>query len=365
METNNITAALGLASFDANDNQFHTDNLSLAGLPYVQDSGLYRATIVTARLETRTVQGTDVPVVSLGMRAQHYYNQEHLGRLYLTVFMTQRNRAAVDNKWRELLEACGALVPTPDNKLVPQLEVREVPLEAPDAQGRTTAKYISTFEGKEIALVITRGKLNQNTGRHYLNACVFLNKDLFHYTEVYAHVTEPKLVFSSFSTRGMGLDLDYGDQGTGGTGGTGAQGSGYGAYQAPATQAAPAYPTYPAYAGIPQPTAQGYGQQAQQAQQVQAVPPAAPAPQYAPQPAPQGAYNAWGQAQGLQQPQAAPQSAPQAAPVPAQTMVSPYAQMSAAQPYGTQAAQAQGAQAAQAQGAQAAQAQDNDEDIPF
>lgn len=352
METNNITAALGLASFDANDNQFHADNLSLAGLPYVQDSGLYRATIVTARLETRTVQGTDVPVVSLGMRAQHYYNQEHLGRLYLTVFMTQRNRAAVDNKWRELLEACGALVPTPDNKLVPQLEVREVPLEAPDAQGRTTAKYISTFEGKEIALVITRGKLNQNTGRHYLNACVFLNKDLFHYTEVYAHVTEPKLVFNSFATRGMGLDLDYGDQGTGGTGGTGAQGSGYGAYQAPAAQAAPAYPTYPAYAGIPQPTAQGYGQQAQQAQQaqqVQAVPPAAPAPQYAPQPAPQGAYNAWGQAQGLQQPQAAPQSAPQAAPVPAQTMVSPYAQMSAAQPYGTQGAQAQ----------------DNGEDIPF
>lgn len=343
METNNITAALGLASFDANDNQFHADNLSLAGLPYVQDSGLYRATIVTARLETRTVQGTDVPVVSLGMRAQHYYNQEHLGRLYLTVFMTQRNRAAVDNKWRELLEACGALVPTPDNKLVPQLEVREVPLEAPDAQGRTTAKYISTFEGKEIALVITRGKLNQNTGRHYLNACVFLNKDLFHYTEVYAHVTEPKLVFNSFATRGLGLDLDYGDQGTG------TQGSGYGAYQAPATQAAPAYPTYPAYAGIPQPTAQGYGQQAQQAQQVQAVPPAAPAPQYAPQPAPQGAYNAWGQAQGLQQPQAAPQSAPQAAPVPAQTMVSPYAQMSAAQPYG----------------AQAAQAQDNGEDIPF
>ena len=50
METNNITAALGLASFDANDNQFHADNLSLAGLPYVQDSGLYRATIVTARL---------------------------------------------------------------------------------------------------------------------------------------------------------------------------------------------------------------------------------------------------------------------------------------------------------------------------
>ena len=346
METNNITAALGLASFDANDNQFHADNLSLAGLPYVQDSGLYRATIVTARLETRTVQGTDVPVVSLGMRAQHYYNQEHLGRLYLTVFMTQRNRATVDNKWRELLEACGALVPTPDGKLVPQLEVREVPLEAPDAQGRTTAKYISTFEGKEIALVITRGKLNQNTGRHYLNACVFLNKDLFHYTEVYAHATEPKLVFNSFTTRGLGLDLDYGDQSIG------SQGSGYGAYQAPAAQAAPAYPTYPAYAGIPQPTAQGYGQQAQQAQQaqqVQAVPPAAPAPQYAPQPAPQGAYNAWGQAQGLQQPQAAPQSAPQAAPVPAQTMVSPYAQMSAAQPYGTQGAQAQ----------------DNGEDIPF
>lgn len=353
METNNITAALGLASFDANDNQFHADNLSLAGLPYVQDSGLYRATIVTARLETRTVQGTDVPVVSLGMRAQHYYNQEHLGRLYLTVFMTQRNRAAVDNKWRELLEACGALVPTPDNKLAPQLEVREVQLDAPDAKGNTTAKYISTFEGKEIALVITRGKPSPNTGRHYLNACVFLNKDLFHYTEVYAHATEPKLVFSQFTTRGMGLDLDYGGQSNG------VQDSGYGAYQAPAAQAAPAYPTYPAYAGIPQPTAQGYGQQAaapqaapqmmQQQAAAQAVPQAATAPQYAPQPAPQGAYNAWGQAQGLQQPQAAPQSAPQAAPVPAQTMVSPYAQMSAAQPYG----------------AQAAQAQDNGEDIPF
>lgn len=355
METNNIAAALGLASFDANDNQFHTDNLSLAGLPYVQDSGLYRATIVTARLETRTVltTGAEVPVVSLGMRAQHYYNKEHCGRLYLTVFMTQRNRATVDNKWRELLEACGALVPTPDGKLVPQLEVREVPLEAPDAKGNTIAKYISTFEGKDIALVIARGKPNPNTGRHYLNACVFLNKDLFHYTEVYAHATEPKLVFNSFTTRGMGLDLDYGDQGTGGNGGTGAQGSGYGAYQAPATQAAPAYPTYPAYAGIPQPTAHGYGQQAQQ---VQAVPQAAPAPQYAPQPAPQGAYNAWGQAQGLQQPQAAPQAALQAAPVPAQTMVSPYAQMSAAQPYGG---------VAQAQAAQATQAQDNDGDIPF
>ena len=77
------------------------------------------------------------------------------------------------------------------------------------------------------------------------------------------------------------------------------------------------------------------------------MPQAAPAPQYAPQPAPQGAYNAWGQAQGLQQPQAAPQ----AAPVPAQTVVSPYAQMSAAQPYGAQAAQAQG--------------DANGEDIPF
>ena len=250
--------------------------------------------------------------------------------------MTQRNRAATDNKWRELLEACGALVATPDGKLVPQLEVREVPLEAPDAQGNTSAKYISTFEGKEIALVISLGKLNPNTGRHYLNACVFLNKDLFHYTEVYAHATELKLVFNKFTTRGIGLELDYGEQGTS------AQSSGYGAYQAPAAQGAPAYP---AYAGIPQPTAQGYGQQGQQAQ---AVPQAAPAPQYAPQPAPQGAYNAWGQAQGLQQPQVAPQAAPQAAPVPAQTVVSPYAQMSAAQPYGTQA-----------------QGDANGEDIPF
>ena len=351
MENNNIAAALGLASFDANDNQFHTDNLSLAGLPYVQDPGLYLATIVTARLEKRTVQGNEVPVVSLGLHAQHYYNKEHLGRLYLTVFMTQRNRAATDNKWRELLEACGALVATPDGKLVPQLEVREVPLDAPDAQGNTSAKYISTFEGKEIALVISLGKLNPNTGRHYLNACVFLNKDLFHYTEVYAHATEPKLVFNKFTTRGIGLELDYGEQGTS------AQGSGYGAYQAPAAPTAPAYPSYPAYAGIPQPTAQGYGQQGQQAQAApqmmpqqvaaQAVPQAAPAPQYAPQPAPQGAYNAWGQAQGLQQPQAAPQ----AAPVPAQTVVSPYAQMSAAQPYGAQAAQAQG--------------DANGEDIPF
>lgn len=247
MENNNIATALGLASFDANDNQFHTDNLSLAGLPYVQDPGLYLATIVTARLEKRTVQGNEVPVVSLGLHAQHYYNKEHLGRLYLTVFMTQRNRAATDNKWRELLEACGALVATPDGKLVPQLEVREVPLEAPDAQGNTSAKYISTFEGKEIALVISLGKLNPNTGRHYLNACVFLNKDLFHYTEVYAHATEPKLVFNKFTTRGIGLELDYGEQGTS------AQGSGYGAYQAPAApaaQGAPAYPSYPAYAGL-------------------------------------------------------------------------------------------------------------------
>lgn len=342
-------ADLNLASFNAQDTQYHASPMSMKGMPYVTDPGLYRATIMSARFFTRNTARGEVPVVMLTMIARHEFTEGHTGRLNMSVFIPQQGDAPgySDNLWRELVEACGAVqeVRGPDGtmQLLPHLESRTETLEFPDARGNTTAEHITSFEGKEIALVVELGK--PYNGRQYLNARVFLNKDLLHYTEVRSGVTKPKLVFERFTVHGVGRPLDYPNQVASDNA------------AATMTPAAPAYPQYSAYtqpAAIPQPAAPVMPQPAMTQANV-SQPQGVMVNPYAPQ-------QPWGAAQ---------QTAQTVSNVPSvqSGYQSPYQQAPAPSPYAhvapTAQAPAQGSTSAQASAQPAATPESDKDDIPF
>ncbi len=287
-------ATMKLAAFNPKANVFDASNSDLSGLPYVTEPGLYRGTIASATVETKTVRGEQFQAVVLQLRASHVYSEDHSGRMRLSVYVDSdgSGRAPFAYQWWELCFAAGAIVAERDANggltFVPKLETEQVELSAPTATGETSIEHVRSFEGKEIAVVVTRRPYN---GRYYLNAKTFLrSEDLLQIHEWMRGETVAKH-YLQFPLRGLGLALDY--PASEGSNGGSQFASSFGAPQAQTTPQAPAYPSYPAYAGIPQATG--------------GFPPAQSAP----------AYEAWGQPQSAQQAPVAPQMAAVMTPFPA------------------------------------------------
>lgn len=302
-------ATMKLAAFNPKANVFDASNSDLSGLPYVTEPGLYRATIASATVETKTVRGEQYPAVVLQLRASHVYSEGHSGRMRLSVYVDSdgTGRAPFAYQWWELCFAAGAIVAERDANggltFVPKLESETVQLSTPTATGETSIEHVRSFEGKEIAVVVTRRPYN---GRYYLNAKTFLrSEDLLQIHEWMRGETVAKH-YLQFPLRGLGLALDY-PASEGGNGGS-QFASTFGAPQAQTAPQAPAYPSYPAYAGIPQ--AAG------------TFPPAQSAP----------AYEAWGQTQGAMPAPVPPQMAAVMTPFPAAPAAQSAPAVSAAAP---------------------------------
>lgn len=288
-------ATMKLAAFNPKANVFDASNSDLSGLPYVTEPGLYRATIASATVEAKTVRGEQFQAVVLQLRASHVYSEDHSGRMRLSVYVDSdgSGRAPFAYQWWELCFAAGAIVAERDASgaltFVPKLETEQVQPSTPTATGETSIEHVRSFEGKEIAFVVTRRPYN---GRYYLNAKTFLrSEDLLQIHEWMRGETVAKH-YLQFPLRGLGLALEYPAAESGNGGGQFAPSFGAPQTQMAAPQA-PAYPSYPAYAGIPQ-AAGGF-------------PPAQSAP----------AYEAWGQPQSAQQTPVAPQMAAVMTPFPA------------------------------------------------
>lgn len=155
--------------------------INLKDCPWWTCSGVYPATIVNATAGTKTVKGDVRQTIDLAILVKGE-NEQGQARVNVELPPSQYRQTCL-----ELMIVLGFY-----NQQGPFLpDTKEVQLEKPLQDGRTSITHYPDLEGKDVLVALRYTGKSEQTGRPFLNAMAFFRSDGFSAYELINRATAP------------------------------------------------------------------------------------------------------------------------------------------------------------------------------